>query len=522
MKIETPLLRLLRRAGNFKRPICRLRTMLGLVLVAGLFAMPVSAQVTVFPQCDFLGGAVSLPEGEYTQNELLGMGLQNGKIGSLIVTDGFTAEIYTGSRFDGKSGKLTQLNRCIEESRYRESASSVAVYQTNAGSMASSDANTDTEMPDGVQLFTECNYSGRSATLSVGKYMATDLAALGLGDNSISSVRVPEGMKIDLFENDFYRGSSGALQVDSDCLVDRFNDVVSSVIVSGEALNTAQQEVQSDLPPVVVFDRCNFRGNGARLTVGDYTAKDLLAAGIADNTIASIQVPEGMELLIFENDFQRGKSHRVKASARCLTGTQFADMISSVNVVPTAEETFTPEVNPNNERATIYTKCNYRGRFAELPAGSYRAGDLAQLGFTDNTISAITVPPTLRVTVYENDNYGGGSLVLEEDVSCLSTRRADDAISSLVIESVDARTPEQKPMSSMEKRRLQEGFDCVTPYVQKNLCNKDSWGVVTDFCSLNEVPLMSDGYLESHVKAGNCTIKNWPELQKRIANAALR
>ena len=495
------------------------------VLGLGLWAAPASAQITVFPQCNFLGTAITLAEGDYTQNELRRLGLQNGQIASVIVAEGFTAEIYTGERFNGNSGKLTELNRCIKDSRYRQNASSVAVYKSNTSTMANSD-DASTGMQGGmageVELFTECNYRGRSATLKVGKYMASDLASLGIRDNSISSIRVPEGMKVDVFENDFHRGSSGTLRASSDCLVERFNNVISSLVVTGEVVDQAEQQAQSDLPPVLVFDRCNFRGNGAKLPVGEYTAKDLKSAGIADNTIASIQVPEGMEILIFENDFQRGKSHRVQASARCLTGTDFANVISSVNVVPAEEQTFTPEVSAESGRATIYTKCNYRGRFAELPVGSYRLNDLTRLGIGDNTISSITVPPTLKITVFENDDFKGGSLELEEDVSCLSTRRADDAISSLVIEAVEARTLGKKPMSAVEKRRLQAGFDCVTPYVQKNLCNKASWPVIKDFCQLDEVPLMTDGYLESHVKAGNCTTRNWPELQKRMANSALR
>lgn len=494
-----------------------------------LFATNLSAQITVFPECNFTGAAVSLPPGDYTTSELNALGVTDNSISSVIVSEGFGAQIYTSDRFGGSSGKLLEMNSCLDNTRYGNNISSLSVFRVDeSGNALATDPISDSETPlTEVELYSECNYQGRSISLKNGKYTASDLQRLGLADNSISSIRVPDGMKIDLFENDFYRGRSGALGANSDCLVDRFNDQVSSVIVSGEPASTSETPtVTAGLPPIEVYSGCDYQGQGARLPAGEYSAKDLTSLGVADNSIASIRVPAGMEAVIFEHDFQRGKSTRVSTSVRCLNGSQFEKIISSLVVLESKqgpESTLnTTPTDTSNARVTIYTDCRYRGRFAELPVGEYDGATLRSLGFADNTISAIKVDPGMKVTVYENDRYQGGQLELREDESCLSNRRADDAISSLVVQTVDSDKPFVTSMTAQQTRQLEESFQCVKPFVDKGICNGDSWSVIQEFCKLSEVELMSDGYFEGHVNAGNCTTKNWPILVERISDPSKR
>lgn len=283
-------------------------------LMATLFApSPALAQITVFPECNFIGAAVNLPEGDYTRSELLQRGVADNSIASLIVSEGFAVQIYTDDRFSGRSGKLLDLNRCLDNTHYSKSISSVSVFRIDAAGNALAPQTLDTFSSSSsngaaltsVELYSECDYAGKVMRLDAGKFTASELQQRGFADNTISSIRVPKGMKIELYENDFYRGRSGSLAANSDCLVDRFNNLVSSVIVSGvaEASKPAIEQTASQALAVQVYTSCDYRGLGANLPIGEYNAADLAATGLSDNSIASIRVPAGVEALIFENDF---------------------------------------------------------------------------------------------------------------------------------------------------------------------------------------------------------------------------
>lgn len=84
-----------------------------------------------------------------------------------------------------------------------------------------------------VTLYADCSFSGRSVGLSVGNYTAEDLAALGISNNTASSIRVKAGFKAEIFVDNNYQGRSLSLTGDDDCLVDNnFNDLLSSVRVT--------------------------------------------------------------------------------------------------------------------------------------------------------------------------------------------------------------------------------------------------------------------------------------------------
>ena len=85
-------------------------------------------------------------------------------------------------------------------------------------------------------FFVECNWNGQSSKLSIGKY---NVGETGLPDKSISSVSVPVGLKVTIFDNKDFSGESLLLQEDRTCLkFDRFRDgwynwdkKISSIIV---------------------------------------------------------------------------------------------------------------------------------------------------------------------------------------------------------------------------------------------------------------------------------------------------
>jgi len=92
-------------------------------------------------------------------------------------------------------------------------------------------ANTPAGAP--VQLYQHCNYGGYTASLPIGTYTLSQLQALGIQNDDVSSLRVGSGFRARLFQHHNFTGTSLAKTASDSCLVDDgFNDAASSVVVS--------------------------------------------------------------------------------------------------------------------------------------------------------------------------------------------------------------------------------------------------------------------------------------------------
>jgi predicted alpha-1,6-mannanase (GH76 family) len=167
------------------------------------------------------------------------------------------------------------------------------------------------------------NYRGRSAVLPPGKYRRAGLAARGAADNDISSLTVPAGWAVTLFDRDRFAGASLARTANDNHLASSgFDDRGSSIVVTAPA--------SSDV--VTLFSDCQFKGYAVALPVGSYTMTQLQEAGMVNHDISSLRVRSGFQVTAFENDMS-GKSLVLTADDGCLVDRGFDDAISSVVVV---------------------------------------------------------------------------------------------------------------------------------------------------------------------------------------------
>jgi hypothetical protein len=90
-----------------------------------------------------------------------------------------------------------------------------------------------------VVLYRDSNFSGASQKLEPGTYNLSALKA-GIGNDALSSLRVPTGWTVKLYQDVHFRGASRTITADTKSLGD-FNDKTSSVLVIGPAT--------PDLPP---------------------------------------------------------------------------------------------------------------------------------------------------------------------------------------------------------------------------------------------------------------------------------
>ncbi|NML38931.1 hypothetical protein HHL17_17125 [Chitinophaga sp. G-6-1-13] len=82
-------------------------------------------------------------------------------------------------------------------------------------------------------LYQNCSYAGWSAAFGIGSYTAADITAKGGVNNDASSLKIPAGLKVTLYDGDNFTGDSLVLTTDGSCLKNNnFNDKVSSLKVT--------------------------------------------------------------------------------------------------------------------------------------------------------------------------------------------------------------------------------------------------------------------------------------------------
>lgn len=97
-----------------------------------------------------------------------------------------------------------------------------------------------------VIFYTDCNFQGQKSELKPGKY---NINEMGIPNDSLSSVKVPKGIRVTLFEHANFEGRRLVLDADEPCLLNRtveglnFNDQASSIFIEqvGEIANQAAE-----------------------------------------------------------------------------------------------------------------------------------------------------------------------------------------------------------------------------------------------------------------------------------------
>lgn len=81
----------------------------------------------------------------------------------------------------------------------------------------------------GVTIYEHCDFRGKSQTLRPGEYRS--LRDAGFGNDSVSSIRVPRGGEVVIYQDDNFRGSYARLDRDIRCFDKQWNDEASSISV---------------------------------------------------------------------------------------------------------------------------------------------------------------------------------------------------------------------------------------------------------------------------------------------------
>jgi hypothetical protein len=279
-----------------------------------------------------------------------------------------------------------------------------------------------------VALFDQCNYSGKRAYLNAGSYKVYQM---GVGNDKLSSLQIPNGMRVTIYEHDDFKGQSATYTSNVACLADGWDDNASSIVV--ESLYNEPAYNQNDY--VTFFNDCYSKGYSKSLRPGTYYGNQL---GSLNQNISSFSIYGNLRVKVYtSSDNAAGYSTIFETSQSCL-GSAHSDKIRSVVIEYKPSQPTTnypsnnyPSTGSTNSYATVYADCNYRGNSLRLAPGYYQGDKLGLLKFD---ISSLEIPSNLKAKVFINNEYlSGTSYVISENTSCLSNT-LNNRIGSLLIE----------------------------------------------------------------------------------------
>lgn len=185
----------------------------------------------------------------------------------------------------------------------------------------------------GITVYEHVNFAGAFKTIT----SDWDVNAAMEWNDRISSIRVPQGYKIQIFEN-IYSGASLTLSSDwsvAENSPQAFNDIISSIKILA----------YPDVTGITVYEHTDFAGNSKTINK-DW---DLSLLKEWNKKIGSIRVPVGYRIQVFENAFS-GQSRILSGdwSAAEDNAAAFNDVISSIKILsrPTSNVIVNPATSP--------------------------------------------------------------------------------------------------------------------------------------------------------------------------------
>ena len=98
---------------------------------------------------------------------------------------------------------------------------------------------------DGVQVYDFCNFGGDNVVVAEGEYLS--MKDINFRNDRISSIRVPDGFEVRIYEDDNFRGDFATIDNNIRCFDEFWDDRVSSIKVTRQrGVNERQFEGRDD------------------------------------------------------------------------------------------------------------------------------------------------------------------------------------------------------------------------------------------------------------------------------------
>ena len=245
----------------------------------------------------------------------------------------------------------------------------------------------------GATFYSDASYGGTAVLLNAGTYTKAQLVAKGIPDNSASSVKVPFGVKVTMYQDDNLTGTSWTFTSD----ISNFTTLTPN---ANDQMSSCKVELYA-----TCYQNTNFGGTASQpLTVGSYTLAQLNAKGIPNDWVHSIKVPRGLIVILFADDNFQGKASTFTADDGTMSYVPYnniAGLVSSCKVIaapgeiainPSAKSGYTltmaDEFSGTSLDTTKWSPYYFRGRTstdAEAAAVYSVSGGVLNLKILDAT-----------------------------------------------------------------------------------------------------------------------------------------
>lgn len=372
------------------------------ILIFCFFSLQVHSQVVVYTDCNYRGAQSRLSPGTY--NNSYQINLPDRSISSLQIPRGYLVELYSGPNLTGNTGTYSGNVPCLS-SGWNNQIRSLRVIQDNGGWPGSGGGN----QMNSAGLFTECDYRGRSGYLPPGDYPSLRNI---IGNLALASLRIPQGMYIELFTEENYRGTStGKILQDQRCFGSFWYKRASSARV--RYVNDGWAPPPPVYPPlpnnaqITVYSFCNYLGLPLRFGQGEVVS---LRDAMGGRPLGSMMIPMGMTVELYSQPYMRGTMiGRFTSNLSCIQG--FATFAESMRIYPSGPFGGTSTTS----NVWIYSGCQFNGRQLQLNIGRYanlQSGALL-------SPSSLRVPKGYEVILYTDYNFRGTTTKLIADNICL-------------------------------------------------------------------------------------------------------
>ena len=356
-------------------------------------------RVTVYQDCSETSGyKIGLEEGSYTTSQLAAKGILNNDASSLKISSGYEVVLYDEDNFQGTWMVYRSDVACLTSSSFNDVASSLRIR------------------PVTVNVLPTVNISSPSNNASF--TAPANLAITATAADADGLV-----LKVDFYNGTLLLGSDNSapyayawnnLAVGNYSITAKVTDN-SGVVVTSSAVNVTVNAL-----PVfrgTVYQHCNGgQGYVIQLEQGDYTTAQLVAKGILNNDISSLNVSSGYEIVLYDQDNFQGNWQVFRADAACLTATDFNDMASSlkirpvtVNVLPTVSISSPSNNATYNAPASITITANASDADGSVSKVDFYSGSLliasdvsSPYSFTWTNVAAGSYTISAKVT--DNNN----------------------------------------------------------------------------------------------------------------------
>ena len=344
---------------------------------------------------------------------------------------------------------------------------------TSTGGSTTDDS--DNNSTSGVAtLYEHSNYGGRAVSLEEGSYDYKDILEKGIVNDQISSLRVSDGYKVTIYDDEGFKGTSKEFTSDASYVGDEMNDKTSSIKI--EKINNQTSTTTSyntvKLPngkysikavanekyvaaenggsDPIVANRDNYSGSWETFYIVNNDDGTVSIKADANNKYVCAVLDEENQLTPRSNSISTWEKFKIYKINDSEYGIRSAEnrkyvkadldkggkLIAGSDSIAGAWEAFHIEKvgdTTNDNVATFYENSNYGGWSVSLPEGTYNYRDIIAKGIKNDAISSLKVNSGYKVTLYNDEGFNGTSKAFTGDASYVGDEM-NDKTSSIKIE----------------------------------------------------------------------------------------